>query len=515
MKKRKTFTAILLLALVTWGIGKIAELPAYGMSPTCTIFTVSDGDTAFFGNNEDNDDARQGRIWFYPAKGDKHGVVLFGYSVGGHADIPVGGMNDQGLVVDSNALHFTRIALHPDKERYPGSFFVGMLEACSTVEDVKTWAQGYDLLFLETQQAHVADRFGNAVVLGLDQKGELYITKKSGNTLVSTNFSLAQNPNGRYNDERYKTASTMLGTMESPTLEGSADILKETALSIIMYSYVVDLQNGVITLFSRGNFDHSATLNIAEELAKGAHSYDIEALVRQQTGVARGAMDTTKVAPLLIIGVGLVLGGLLYGIWRRSGIQSAKRLALLAGALFCLMILSRTWLRIPIHFAPIPNLVTVTFYLSFMAAFVYLTGMTFRPWLAGTLCMLGLVVSEAVHCLVYGCSDELLPYIIFALSSYGIAAWIVAAFRGKRMWTALLLGWIWTFIGFYLPVLYYYSVFVEWEEYVLLYALILAGVNLLSIPVALILNRVIQMVFKIKRLDEWILGSRESDRLVV
>jgi len=83
------------------------------------------------------------------------------------------------------------------------------------------------------------------------------------------------------------------------------------------------------------------------------------------------------------------------------------------------------------------------------------------------------------------------------------------------MWTALLLGWIWTFIGFYLPVLYYYSVFVEWEEYVLLYALILAGVNLLSIPVALILNRVIQMVFKIKRLDEWILGSRESDRLVV
>jgi len=77
--------------------------------------------------------------------------------------------NDQGLVVDSNALHYTRAARHPDKTAYPDSFFVEMLEQCATVEQVKEWAQGYDLLFLETQQTPVADRQGNTVVLGLTE----------------------------------------------------------------------------------------------------------------------------------------------------------------------------------------------------------------------------------------------------------------------------------------------------------------------------------------------------------
>jgi hypothetical protein len=497
--------AAVVLTAAVLGLVLTALWPTDRVAPSCTIFTVAGEKAAFFGNNEDNDDARQGRIWFTPPRKDRYGVVLFGYSVGGHADIPVGGMNDQGLVVDSNALHYTRAARHPDKTAYPGSFFVEMLERCATVEQVREWVQGYGLLFLETQQAHVADRQGNAVVLGLDERGELLITDKSGGYLVSTNFSLARDPAGRDTDRRYKTAASMLERLDPLTGEGCAGVLGETALSMVMYSYVVDLKAGTITLFSRGDFSRSATLNIADEMDKGVHSYDIEALVRQQAGDARLAAGANRIAPLLLIGSSLVLAGLCYAVWRRHGGKSSRRSILIGGVLVCLMVLSRTLLRIPIRFVPIPNLVTITFYLSFMAALVYTAGLSFKPWLALSLTVVGLTVSEIAHCGLYGCSDELLPYVVFALSSYGLASGIVALLRKRNPLLAVFAGWAWAFVGFYIPARYYYSVFTGWKEYVLLYAVVLAAANLLSIPVALVLNQCIRVVFKVRHLDEWLL----------
>jgi hypothetical protein len=371
-----------------------------------------------------------------------------------------------------------------------------MLERCATVEQVRQWVQGYDLLFLETQQAHVADRRGNAIVLGLDERGELAITDKSDAYLVSTNFSLARNPNGRDTDRRYQTATAMLERLDPRSIEECAGILKETALSMVMYSYVVDLKAGTIALFSRGNFSHSATLNVVQEMAKGIHSYDIEALVRRQAGGARAVAATNMISPALLITAALILTGLCYTVWRRHGETSGRRFILIGGTLVCLMVLSRTVLRIPIRFVPIPNLVTITFYLSFMAALVYIVGLAFRAWLAVPLAVVGLTASEIAHCWTYGCSDEILPYIIFALSSYGLAAGIVASLRERNPLLATLAGWAWAFVGFYIPARYYYSVFTGWKEYVLLYTLVLAAVNLLSVPVALALNQCIRVVFK-------------------
>ncbi|MBN1639866.1 MAG: hypothetical protein JXA09_01430, partial [Anaerolineae bacterium] len=225
MNTRRSILAGVVTTVAVLGIALTGTWPTVRASPSCTIFTVGDENAAFYGNNEDNDDARQGRIWFHPPRGDQYGVVLFGYSVGGHADIAVGGMNDQGLVVDSNALHTTRAARHLGRTPYRGSFFIEMLERCATVEQVKEWVQGYDLLFLEAQQAHVADRLGNAVVLGLDEHGDLFFTEKPGKYLVSTNFSLAQDPTAREADRRYKTAAAMLETMDPLTGEGCAAIL--------------------------------------------------------------------------------------------------------------------------------------------------------------------------------------------------------------------------------------------------------------------------------------------------
>lgn len=507
MNTRRSILAGVVTTVAVLGIALTGTWPTVRASPSCTIFTVGDENAAFYGNNEDNDDARQGRIWFHPPRGDQYGVVLFGYSVGGHADIAVGGMNDQGLVVDSNALHTTRAARHLGRTPYRGSFFIEMLERCATVEQVKEWVQGYDLLFLEAQQAHVADRLGNAVVLGLDEHGDLFFTEKPGKYLVSTNFSLAQDPTAREADRRYKTAAAMLETMDPLTGEGCAAILEETAMGIVMYSYVVDLEAGTIALFSRGNFSRSAQLNVAEEMERGVHSYDMEALVRSQAGEARLSAGGNPIAPLLGAVAGLVLVGLCYGVWRRRGGTSRRRFVLVAGTLVCTMVLSRTVLRIPIRFAPVPNLVTVTLHLSFMAALVTLTGLAFNPWLAVPLAVVGLVISEVAHCGLYGCSAELLAYIVFALSSHGLATGIVALLRKRSSPLAAFAGWAWAFIGLYIPARRYYTVFAGWDEYVLLYTVVLSAANLLSLPLALALNRCIRAVLKVRHLDEWILAS--------
>lgn len=467
-----------------------ARLPAGEGSASCTIFTVAGGGEAFFGNNEDNDDARQGRIWFRPGRGDRHGIVLFGYSVGGNVDIPVGGMNDQGLVVDSNALGYQRVAVHPAKEMARGSFFVPMLEHCASVEEAVAWAERHNLPFLETQQAHVADREGDAVVLGLDDAGRLHVAEKAGPYLVSTNTSLARDAAqlGRPGS-RYETASNMLAVMAQPSAARVAEVLERTAMGIVMYSYVVDLPRGIIHLFSRGDFSTYATLDVTQELSRGPHSYDIEDLVRREAGRAAGHVRHIQPAALLIAVTLTATAALIAGLRFRLGRQLAGRLALAAIVVLGAMALSRTVLRIPIPLVPIPNLVTVTFYLSFSAALIYWIGATFRPWLAAVLCGLGLVLGEAVHCLVYGPSGELAAYITFALAAYLPATWIILLLRRRNVALGMVLAALWTLIGLYLPASYYYRVYAGWGEYVPLYVLFVGAANMLCVPLAYVAVR--------------------------
>jgi hypothetical protein len=499
--------------LITIGLVLSACLPVGESSPSCTIFTVAGAGEACFGNNEDNDDARQGRIWFRPGRGSRHGVVLFGYSVGGNVDIPVGGMNDQGLVVDSNALGYQRVAVHPGKETYRGSFFVPMLEECATVEEAVAWAQQYDLPFLETQQAHVADRAGNAVVLGLDDRGALHVSEKTGRYLVSTNTSLARDALGLGRPgSRYETASTMLEAMARPTVGSCAEVLERTAMGIVMYSYVVDLQRGALHLFSRGDFSVRATLDVARELARGSRSYDIEGLVRRQAGGAAGLAGQVPAAAVLLAAAVAALGGLVLGLRLWLGRRPAGRFALVALFVLGGMVLLRTLLRIPIPLVPIPNLVTVTLYLSFTAALSYWIGATFRPWLAVALCGLGVVLGEAVHCLLYGPSGELGAYVVFAVASYVPATWIVSLLRRKRVLLGMILGGLWTFLGLYLPASYYYRVIVDWEEHVLFYVALVGASNLLSVPLAYLVVSYGRRLAGAADPDEWPFWPRNAGR---
>jgi len=249
------------------------------MLDSCSIFSVSRDADSFFCNNED-EGLRHGRVWFLPGTEGQYGLVLYGYGIYRNVMVPVGGMNDHGLCLDMTAVSVTQIHLDPNKPDYEGSYFIDMLRECATVEDAKIWVNSYDLLLLNWQQAHIADSTGDAVVIGLDDIGNLWMTNKSEDYLVSTNFNLAQSEN--HEVERYDTMVSLLSTMSELTLQYCEDILQTVSASATMYSYICDQRNGVIYLYSRGDFERVAILNVADELAAGDHSYDIEKLVSEQ-----------------------------------------------------------------------------------------------------------------------------------------------------------------------------------------------------------------------------------------
>jgi hypothetical protein len=76
----------------------------------------------------------------------------------------------------------------------------------------------------------------------------------------------------------------MLDSMDTPSIELCAEVLEAVQLSSTMFSYIGDLPNRLLYLYSRADYDSVATLNVTEELSKEAHSYDIERLVSQQSG---------------------------------------------------------------------------------------------------------------------------------------------------------------------------------------------------------------------------------------
>jgi hypothetical protein len=278
-------------------------------SSSCTIFTVSRDGHTFFCNNED-EGLRHGRVLFVPGSQEAYGIVLFGYGIYRNLLVPVGGMNAEGLCVDGTMVDETEVILDPDKPNSPGSYFIEMLGQCATVAEAKVWLRSHNLPLLYWQQGHIADRNGDAVVVGLDVNGELWMTNKSEDYIISiNNINPAQgdDPNHSW---RYDAASSMLNSMGTPSVESCSEVLEAVQLDSTMFSYIGDLSNRLLYLYSRADYDSVATLNITEELSRETHSYDIERLVYQQLGLPSPAD-----APAEIAGAGLAASVIIFSIF--------------------------------------------------------------------------------------------------------------------------------------------------------------------------------------------------------
>jgi len=263
-------------------IGGCSDSCAVDAMSSCTIFTVTMGNTTLFGNNEDYP-LPGTYVWLMPSQILElpseaisiYGAIVFGFDgndqpVDGY---PQGGMNDQGLCCDGNGLPPAPITPYPERETPYAYPFYQILWECSTVNETIEWFKTHYLGSSLPGQFHFADATGDAVVISAGTDGELAYTRiGNGTYLVSTNFNLANLENGEYPCTRYQTACSRLDEIESEidlTIESCRDILEAVHQEgITAYSNILDLVNRDIYIYQMHDFSKVIKLNLAEELDK-------------------------------------------------------------------------------------------------------------------------------------------------------------------------------------------------------------------------------------------------------
>jgi hypothetical protein len=263
----------------------------------CSIFTVKDETSVYFGNNEDEGgDRERTDMWFVPSDdGQSYGCVYVGFAEnepgGDDVDgIEIGGMNTEGLCFDGNGIIPGE---HVNYREDLGSHYYYLtsrgiiLRECATVEEVIIWYQTHNMGGDWWGQTHWADKTGDAVVVSPAIDGSIAFTRISGDFLISTNFNV-DHPGGTYYPcprfDFLTTRLTEITTTDNVSLDNCANLLEAVhvpqtySYAGTVYSNVYDLKKQVIYLYVHGNYDEVVTLNLSAELAKGYHGYVIENL---------------------------------------------------------------------------------------------------------------------------------------------------------------------------------------------------------------------------------------------
>jgi len=282
---------------------------------SCTIFAASRGNTVLFGNNEDYffDNT------FYWVR--LPGKVTYGGLYLGHRSeedirsrgldgiFPQGGVNEKGLAFDYAALPKVPLIPHPELPA-EGHIMMKIQQSCATVEEAIAMAKKHDWGSALGWQVLLADATGDAVVISAGKDGELAFTMKplQDTYLVATNFNRSNPKNTfgwrasvwlkllffSYPCQRYEKSVELLEKINSEkdlTMSYFQSILDavhiEGASGNTEYSNVINLKTGVIYLNHWHQYDETATINVAKEIAKHSSSARLVGKIARQPSPIR------------------------------------------------------------------------------------------------------------------------------------------------------------------------------------------------------------------------------------
>ena len=246
----------------------------------CTIFVLTDTNRALFCNNEDWSDSKT-RIWFLPAGDGYYGAVYVGFENGWAQ----GGMNTEGLAFDWVMGHTETWEPDPHLPYARGNSSQRMLETCATVNDAIAFYRSHNEPGFRHSKILVADRTGASVIIGA-KDGKLQVEQE--NQCRGFGF-------GR------RTLNAALATNSEPTVANGFKILRDCRQPgqyATKYSNIYDLKSGDIFLYPFSERDDEMKFNLAAELKKGGHYYDMPQIKEQLAQAPRPLLLNMKRFPV-------------------------------------------------------------------------------------------------------------------------------------------------------------------------------------------------------------------------
>ncbi len=151
------------------------------------------------------------------------------------------------------------------------------MSTCADVPCVVDYLNEHDRTLLVSAQLFIGDANGDAVIVE-----PIDMIRKSGAFLVSTNFFQSITPSSEITCQRFKTAQSMLteanGDFSVDLFRQILDATHQEGDYPTQYSNVYDLKARVMYLYLFHDFEQVVEINLADELALGAHEYDIASL---------------------------------------------------------------------------------------------------------------------------------------------------------------------------------------------------------------------------------------------
>ena len=240
----------------------------------CTGFYVSRDGKIYAGNNEDYSNPNT-KMWIIPGDHGSYGRIYFGMD----NYYPQGGINEKGLFFDGFATQPLPVSKSENKLNYTTASFFNIIQneilsTCSTVDEVISFLNKYNLGFLERAMLFFGDAHGNSIIVEGDS-----ILRKDNDFQLVTNFYQSQT--SEVTCGRFITATDMLSSNKNISVDYCRDILNSTHAegnNVTLYSQVYDIKNMKIHIYNFHNYDECVTIDIKEELKKGLSYYDLPAL---------------------------------------------------------------------------------------------------------------------------------------------------------------------------------------------------------------------------------------------
>jgi len=328
---------IFLVPLLLHGIAIAFGAGVPLIAEACTAFKMTRDGRTFVGNNEDSW-CVQGRVRFVPGEAGRLGAVYFS-SWRGHPYLPWSdqlGMNEAGLVFDGLTVQPKDVAPSPGKPPLEFNELTNrILEQCHDVPEAVVFLRKHDRVLLHKSMIFLADAQGRYAVVQNDtilMGDEPYFAVGNWRLAGGTDHDAIPIP-------RLQQGRDLLKAGVAPSVDGAWSVLegmkscRKFLENGTFFSTLFEPDSGKVHLSFYHDYDHRITLDLREELLKGAHTLDLPSLF--PANKAYQALQAYRTPfherwlfqGLMVWGGAAVLWGFILGLWVLvNGVRRLRRL---------------------------------------------------------------------------------------------------------------------------------------------------------------------------------------------